>query len=196
MRITHDGKLYRSWTALAAAHGVAYQTYSARFYRQGWDQIRAATEPAQPDRFLTHETQTFTIAEWARRLGLTQTIISHRLGRGFSISDALNPIRERKNFETPEERRAARADREEKRRRGVRSAIQKYKRRPCKDCGGTFHLEAMEFDHCRGKKLFNLSRPPTPNLRRIAEEIAKCDVICANCHRVRTAKRRGLTLHP
>jgi len=48
----------------------------------------------------------------------------------------------------------------------------------------------MEFDHVRGKKLFNLSKPPY-NLKRVAAEIAKCDLVCANCHRLRTASRRA-----
>ena len=61
---------------------------------------------------------------------------------------------------------------------------------PCKDCGNRFPSYVMDFDHIpeRGKKCFALSdgsgkRMPENRLRK---EIAKCDVICANCHRIRT----------
>ncbi|MBX3471011.1 MAG: hypothetical protein KF878_29435 [Planctomycetes bacterium] len=65
------------------------------------------------------------------------------------------------------------------------------KRRPCTDCGGTFHPTAMEFDHVRGEKVeivaYLVAR--MSSLERIREEVAKCDLVCANCHRVRTAAR-------
>jgi hypothetical protein len=73
-----------------------------------------------------------------------------------------------------------------------REAIQAAKNRPCADCGGTFPQECMDFDHIdeRGPKLFNLSNSGTRRLEAVLAEIAKCDVICANCHRVRTCNRR------
>lgn len=78
-----------------------------------------------------------------------------------------------------------------KRRSRVQAFIQDQKKRPCADCGGTFHPDAMEFDHVpgRGGKLFNLARGRA-SLRAAQAEIEKCDVVCSNCHRVRTAKRR------
>jgi hypothetical protein len=62
--------------------------------------------------------------------------------------------------------------------------------KPCADCGGTFSWECMDFDHVRGEKLGNVStlahnRSPAAKLRLDAE-VAKCDFICANCHRTRT----------
>lgn len=62
---------------------------------------------------------------------------------------------------------------------------------PCADCGGEFPLECMDFDHIeeRGPKLFNLSKAGPRRLQAVIDEIAKCDVICANCHRVRTRTR-------
>lgn len=47
----------------------------------------------------------------------------------------------------------------------------------------------MDFDHVRGEKVFTLGQVRqirTYSLVRIQEEIAKCDVVCANCHRERT----------
>lgn len=66
---------------------------------------------------------------------------------------------------------------------------------PCTDCN-TFHrFFAMDYDHVRGKKVADLSRmlkkANTDYLSVIFEEIAKCDLVCSNCHRVRTASRRA-----
>jgi hypothetical protein len=65
--------------------------------------------------------------------------------------------------------------------------------RPCLDCGGEFPTHVMEFDHVpgRGAKLFALShaRQIGPTLEAVEAEIAKCDLVCANCHRDRTYRR-------
>ena len=49
----------------------------------------------------------------------------------------------------------------------------------------------MDFDHIRGKKLHNVAWLVNVSERRLLEEIAKCDLVCANCHRIRTARRGG-----
>jgi hypothetical protein len=50
----------------------------------------------------------------------------------------------------------------------------------------------MHFDHVRGEKLFNISRCAWHGitLAKLKVEIAKCDVVCANCHAIRTHERR------
>lgn len=64
---------------------------------------------------------------------------------------------------------------------------------PCTDCSDYFHWFAMDFDHVRGKKIRNLSLMiHNFPLERIKEEIAKCDLVCATCHRLRTAARMNL----
>jgi hypothetical protein len=61
---------------------------------------------------------------------------------------------------------------------------------PCIDCGEPDPV-VLEFDHLRdtsfdiGQKLLHR------NWQAILDEIAKCEVVCANCHRRRTARRRG-----
>jgi len=61
---------------------------------------------------------------------------------------------------------------------------------PCTDCGHRFPSYAMDFDHVRGEKSFNISMAvKTKTLEEIKEEIAKCDVVCATCHRMRTQDR-------
>jgi hypothetical protein len=61
---------------------------------------------------------------------------------------------------------------------------------PCIDCGEADPI-VLEFDH-RGDKSFNIAK----GLRDrswddLVSEIAKCDVVCANCHRRRTARHGG-----
>lgn len=63
----------------------------------------------------------------------------------------------------------------------------------CADCGYNAHPAALEFDHVNGKKLFNIGEKIGNNSReKLWEEIAKCDVVCANCHAIRTTTRRQL----
>lgn len=61
----------------------------------------------------------------------------------------------------------------------------------CADCGYDKHAVALDFDHVRGNKSINISVTPARGWSwdRIESEIALCDVVCANCHRVRTARR-------
>lgn len=61
---------------------------------------------------------------------------------------------------------------------------------PCVDCGETDPL-VLEFDHLADKRFgiaVGLAERPWPEVRR---EIDKCEVVCANCHRRRSAKRHG-----
>jgi hypothetical protein len=63
-------------------------------------------------------------------------------------------------------------------------------RTPCKDCGSHFPAVCMDFDHM-GNKLKAVSSMIRSNASRekIFEEIAKCEVVCSNCHRIRTQNR-------
>jgi len=59
---------------------------------------------------------------------------------------------------------------------------------PCVDCGISDPL-VLEFDHVSGMKrasVSQLTRQALPT-KTIDEEIGKCQVRCANCHRRRTA---------
>jgi hypothetical protein len=66
--------------------------------------------------------------------------------------------------------------------------IIKEKDKPCADCGIKYNSWQMDFDHTRGQKLFSIGIVKT-SLKRLKEEINKCDVVCANCHRQRTYAR-------
>ena len=65
------------------------------------------------------------------------------------------------------------------------------KARPCADCGILYPYYVMDFDHRDGAtKSFSLHSVHRVTKRAIMQEIAKCDVVCANCHRERTHQRR------
>jgi hypothetical protein len=68
--------------------------------------------------------------------------------------------------------------------------IEFFETHPCVDCGETDPV-VLEFDHLRDK-LFDIGQAlPYRNWQSVLDEIAKCEVVCANCHRRRTAHRRG-----
>lgn len=60
-------------------------------------------------------------------------------------------------------------------------------RNPCVKCGYT-DIRALEFNHIRGIKANNVSELVYRgvSLSKITEEINKCEVLCANCHRIYT----------
>ena len=63
---------------------------------------------------------------------------------------------------------------------------------PCVDCGET-DIRVLDFDHVRGKKSGDISRMMNIGYSwsTIEAEIAKCEVRCANCHRIREGKKGG-----
>lgn len=69
-----------------------------------------------------------------------------------------------------------------------RQIIRDAKDKPCTDCGVSYPYYVMQFDHLDpAEKLFNIGHiGPTTGRKRLLAEIAKCDVVCANCHCVRT----------
>lgn len=73
-----------------------------------------------------------------------------------------------------------------------RVILNELKLQPCKDCGNVYHPVAMDFDHVRGEKFRNLSVMMSYSEEKFLEEVAKCEVVCSNCHRLRTFKREQL----
>jgi len=68
-----------------------------------------------------------------------------------------------------------------------KAVINKLKDVPCQDCGQKFPPEAMDFDHRAGEtKLFNVGCGYSYTIANVIAEIDKCDIVCANCHRIRT----------
>ena len=67
------------------------------------------------------------------------------------------------------------------------------KANPCVDCGETDAI-VLEFDHLHSKD-FNISDAARKgvSIKKLNDEIAKCEVRCSNCHRRKTYERSGLT---
>jgi hypothetical protein len=61
---------------------------------------------------------------------------------------------------------------------------------PCVDCGESDPI-VLDFDHQRDKKKGVASMMESATTEALQEEILKCEVRCANCHRRKTAKDRG-----
>ena len=67
--------------------------------------------------------------------------------------------------------------------------------RPCTDCGRVFDPQVMQWDHLpEFEKVGDVGGGPwlagrTPE--EILREIAKCELVCTNCHTIRTLQRRG-----
>ena len=67
--------------------------------------------------------------------------------------------------------------------------LEYFKTHPCLDCGERDPV-VLEFDHLRDK-LFDISAALIQRRwSAVLTEMAKCEVVCANCHRRRTARRR------
>lgn len=70
-----------------------------------------------------------------------------------------------------------------------------YKNRPCADCGVQYPSYVMDLDHL--PELTKLVKVSTlvstgASIKRIKEELSKCEVVCANCHRERTNLRKTI----
>jgi hypothetical protein len=74
--------------------------------------------------------------------------------------------------------------------------LQELRAAPCADCRGRFPPCAMDFDHRDGTdKRYTVTRMVgRAGTQRILAEVAKCDIVCANCHRRRTYVRRQARL--
>lgn len=72
----------------------------------------------------------------------------------------------------------------------IRAWVHNYKEsRPCVDCGDYYPYYVMDFDHL-GNKVAEVSRiMRRNNITNIKAEIEKCELVCSNCHRIRTQER-------
>ncbi len=78
----------------------------------------------------------------------------------------------------------------------IRKISQEYilnllKNNHCADCKNSDY-RVLEFDHVPGnKKLYNISTmlQSYHSIESIKKEINKCDIVCANCHTIRTIER-------
>lgn len=81
-----------------------------------------------------------------------------------------------------------------KKRRNLKATLVEAAGSKCVDCGYTGPAFMFDFDHRDPKlKSFSISdKGVTVSLARLQEEVKKCDLVCANCHRFRTHVQRCL----
>lgn len=74
----------------------------------------------------------------------------------------------------------------------VRDFVKEAKSVPCADCGEQYPSYVMDFDHLpEYEKLFTIAQKSRYTLKKVKEEVKKCEVVCSNCHRIRTHNRRS-----
>lgn len=76
-----------------------------------------------------------------------------------------------------------------------RAILDDIKNKPCAECGVWYPPYVMELDHL-GDKEFNIGSGNRFSMTQLMEEIDKTEVVCANCHRVRTFNRAMYGTHP
>lgn len=68
-----------------------------------------------------------------------------------------------------------------------RKIVTDFKSKPCIDCKKSYPYYVMDLDHKNGKKLFNIgANLKSIKLEILLKELEKCEVVCSNCHRIRT----------
>lgn len=71
--------------------------------------------------------------------------------------------------------------------RVVRDYVRRIKDIPCMDCGISYPYYVMDLDHRDPSRKFkSVSTMQKYPLEMVMDEVAKCDVVCSNCHRERT----------
>lgn len=84
--------------------------------------------------------------------------------------------------------------------RAVRVKLEHYqividiKSVPCADCKKIYPHYIMEFDHITKDKINNVSAMVGGNFEKLVAEIAKCEIVCSNCHSERTWQRNHAPL--
>jgi len=79
----------------------------------------------------------------------------------------------------------------------AKRVIREAKNRPCADCGVQYPYYVMDFDHrpgCVKRANFNVLVKKGVARDILLDEIEKCDVVCSNCHRLRTYQRKRQAL--
>lgn len=78
----------------------------------------------------------------------------------------------------------------DKRQKTRKLVIELKTNKPCMDCKIIYPYFMYDFDHVRGEKLGNIeSIARKGDVQLLMDEVAKCDLVCALCHRLRTFMR-------
>lgn len=102
---------------------------------------------------------------------------------------AIRDYQRKRRSENPEAK-AKNLEYVNKRLASLREYVIELKDRPCTDCNVKYPYYVMQFDHLGlEEKAFDISR--LPSKKAIDTEVKKCELVCANCHAVRTFQRRA-----
>ena len=74
-------------------------------------------------------------------------------------------------------------------RQANKQRLDDLKNKPCLDCGNVYPPCCMDFDHIK-PKYKNVGHMTNGAYSKMILEIDKCELVCSNCHRIRTNKRR------
>lgn len=125
--------------------------------------------------------------------------LDSRIFSGYAVHMKRNQYQREWRLKNPEYAKLWRKDNPDKLREASKRRWQAHldflaaiKVAPCLDCGGNFPPEAMDFDHVMGTKIRTISNMHNFSRERVLQEIEKCELVCANCHRVRTKKRNSI----
>ena len=95
-------------------------------------------------------------------------------------------------------KKKSKVSRPQLRERGKAYVINYLLEHPCVDCGES-DIEVLEFDHVEPLNNFKAPRVGAlveRSIKKIQEEIDKCEVRCANCHTRRTRRLAGTLRMP
>ncbi len=103
-------------------------------------------------------------------------------------NDPRNAASKKKYYDSHKDIYAARNARNKDKRRAL---IREVKDVPCMDCGKRYPYYVMDLDHRDPDiKKFNIGVFVIKGtIAEFWDEVAKCDVVCSNCHRERTHRR-------
>lgn len=130
------------------------------------------------DKILKLRSEGKTYNEIKKQLGCSKSTIAYHCGEGCKKKSAIrhNNLRREKRL----------IQREYVRR--VKSFI------GCIDCRNK-DWRCLDFDHVKGEKSYNISNGVGEgnfSISQIKDEMRKCNIRCANCHRIKTFQERQL----
>lgn len=114
---------------------------------------------------------------------------------GYCCSTCTNS-RSRKWFEDNSEKQISRARNRTSKVRLENNIklLEFFKTNPCVDCNESNPL-VLDFDHQRDKLFCIKEKTDSMSWDKLQEEISKCKVRCANCHRIKTAKEKQTCMY-
>jgi hypothetical protein len=126
------------------------------------------------------------VAQWIRVLGFEPSFYVTIVRMAYKNIDD-RKVASKKHYLKNKQRYL---DRNKRYREEIRKYVQDIKENtPCADCGKKYPYYVMDFDHL-GDKEFDINYlTATGRCGKLRDEIKKCEVVCANCHRIRTHNR-------